>query len=196
MSEAAATLDAMTRLIALLRGVNVGGRTIKSAELAEVFRGLGYDSVKTVLASGNVVFETDESVSVARAHLEKALADAFGYDAKVHVLDTASLSAIVDAYPFAERDGWHRYVVFLIGADGSRGDSSMRAAELDALANRVTQLASDSALESIADGGPVLYWTVERGHTLDSVVGKAIGSGKEKTLTTNRNLNTLRKLLR
>ena len=47
----------MTRYIALLRGVNVGGVTVKSADLAEVFRDLGFTEVRTVLASGNVVFD-------------------------------------------------------------------------------------------------------------------------------------------
>jgi uncharacterized protein (DUF1697 family) len=180
----------VTRYIALLRGINVGGRTIKSAELAEMFRSLGYDAVKTVLASGNVVFEGQGTASVVRSDIERALTDAFGYDAKVHVLDTDALAAIVDAYPFPEREGWHRYVVFLIGADGSQ-----RRKELDAVAQHALSLDIDPGLERIADGGPVLYWTVERGHTLDSVVGKSLGSGKDKALTTNRNLNTLRKLL-
>jgi uncharacterized protein (DUF1697 family) len=185
-------LDAMTRFIALLRGVNVGGRTIKSAELAEVFRSLGYDGVRTVLASGNVVFEAAGEASALRHDIEAALTNTFGYDAKVHVLDTDALTAVVDAYPFPEREGWHRYVVFLIGAatGGSR-----RPEELDAAANRVLSLALDPALEQVADGGSVLFWTVERGHTLDSVIGMALGSGPGKALTTNRNLNTLRKLL-
>ncbi|GAB3613115.1 DUF1697 domain-containing protein [Humibacter ginsengisoli] len=193
-------LVGMTRYIALLRGINVGGRTIKSAELAEVFRSLGYDSVKTVLASGNVVFEAEGEASARRAEalrsdIEKALSDAFGYDAKVHVLDTDALAAIVDAYPFPERDGWHRYVVFLIGATGAPG-STDRPADLDAVARHALELDVDPELEQLADGGPVLFWTVERGHTLDSVVGKGIGAGRGKLLTTNRNLNTLQKLLR
>lgn len=180
----------MTRFIALLRGVNVGGRTIKSAELADVFRSLGYESVKPVLASGNVIFEASGPASTARKSIEKALSDAFGYDAKVHVTDTPSLQALVDAYPFEEREGWHRYVVFLIGAGGGR-----RSAELDAVAQHALELDADPELERIQDGGPVLYWTVQRGSTLSSVIGKRIGSGRGKELTTTRNLNTLRKLL-
>ncbi|WP_460523465.1 DUF1697 domain-containing protein [Humibacter antri] len=190
----------MTRFIALLRGINVGGRTIKSAELAEVFRSLGYDAVKTVLASGNVVFDAEGEASAPRAEglrtdIERALGDTFGYDAKVHVLDTASLAAIVDAYPFPERDGWHRYVVFLIGAQGAPG-STNRPTDLDDVARHAFDLTIDPELEQLSDGGPVLYWTVERGHTLDSVVGKGIGGGRGRALTTNRNLNTLQKLLR
>jgi uncharacterized protein (DUF1697 family) len=147
-----------------------------------------------VLASGNVVFEAEGEASALRTAIEKALGEAFGYDAKVQVLDTDALTAIVDAYPFSEREGWHRYVVFLIGASGAPGDTS-RPDELDAVARHALELTLDPTLEELADGGPVIYWTVERGHTLDSVVGKALGSGRDKALTTNRNINTLRKLL-
>ncbi len=45
----------MTAWVALLRGVNVGGITIRNADLARVFAGLGFDDVRTVLVSGNVV---------------------------------------------------------------------------------------------------------------------------------------------
>ena len=50
----------MTTWVALLRGVNVNGVTVKSAELGALFRDLGFAEVKTVLASGNVRFEADE----------------------------------------------------------------------------------------------------------------------------------------
>lgn len=186
-------LSDVSRYIALLRGVNVGGRTIRSAELAEAFRSLGYGAVKTVLASGNVVFDAEGEAPALRAAIEKALGETFGYDARVQVLGSDALSAIVDAYPFVARDGWHRYVVFLIGADGAA--SAPRDAELDAVAAHALELTLDPELERLADGGPVIYWTVERGRTLDSVVGKALGSARMKEHTTNRNLNTLLRLL-
>ena len=180
----------MTRFIALLRGINVGGRTIKSAELAEVFRALGYDGVKTVLASGNVIFEAEGKASARRAEVEKALSERFGYDAKVHVLTTDALAAAVEAYPLATREGWHRYAVFLIGATGA----GTRDVESEAIAQNVLGLTLDPDLEQIADGGSVLYWAVERGHTLDSAIGRALGTARGKSLTTTRNLNTLEKL--
>ncbi len=192
-SVGAGILDAMSRFIALLRGVNVGGRTIRSRELTDVFRSLGYEDVRTVLASGNVVFEAEGEASALRADIEKALSDRFGYDARAHVLDTDALASVIDAYPFAEREGWHRYVVFLIGAQPGTG--AARTDELDALAHDVLDATLDPALEQVADGGAVVYWTVERGHTLDSVVGKRLGTARGRALTTNRNLNSLRRLL-
>jgi uncharacterized protein (DUF1697 family) len=176
----------MTRYVALLRGVNVGGINIKMADLAEVFRGLGLSNVKTVLASGNVLFGADADASALKPRIEAALRERFGYQAWVHVLSVDEMRRIVDAFPFdAERDGWHPYVIFLMGEllTNAEPRQSLLGLELD------------PALESIADGDGVLYWTVERGHTLDSVVGKASGRAKFKALTTTRNLRTLVKLL-
>ena len=76
----------MTEYVALLRGVNVGGVNIKMADLAEVVRGLDYTDVKTVLASGNVLFTTRDAASTAKQTLESALRKRFGYEAWVHVL--------------------------------------------------------------------------------------------------------------
>lgn len=173
----------MARYVALLRGVNVGGVNMKMTDLAEVVRGLGYGGVRTVLASGNVVFETDATASDAKPVIEAALRQRFGYDAWVHLLDTAQLRRIVDEFPFeTERDGWHAYVIFLMG-DEPR----------DALLALVPSL--DPALESLAPGDGVLYWTVQKGNTLDSAVGKASGKPRYKALMTTRNLRTLNKLL-
>ncbi|MCX7523015.1 DUF1697 domain-containing protein [Microbacterium sp. STN6] len=171
----------MARMIALLRGVNVGGITIKMADLADVFRGLGYAGVKTVLASGNVVFEADAAASALKPVIETALRDRFGYEAWVHVLSVEELAAVVAAYPFEEREGWHAYVIFVMGGEVA-GDFVALAPGLD-------------ADERLQDGDGVLYWSVPKGNTLDSVVGKASGKARYKAQSTTRNLRTLRKLL-
>ena len=101
----------------------------------------------------------------------------------MHVLETAELGRIVDEFPFEpEREGWHPYVIFLMG-DEPR----------EALLGLVAQL--DPALESLAPGQGVLYWTVQKGSTLDSVVGRASSKPRYKALMTTRSLRTLNKLL-
>ncbi|MEO8527534.1 MAG: DUF1697 domain-containing protein [Pseudolysinimonas sp.] len=169
----------MTRYVALLRGVNVGGVNIKMAELAEVIRGLGYDDVKTVLASGNVLLTTSDSAEDAKEKLETALRGHFGYEAWVHVLTQDAVASIVAAYPFERSDDRHAYVVFVVKPDVR---NELLAVRLD-------------ASEQAAAGHGVLYWTVPKGSTLDSAMGKAQGSSKHKQWLTTRNLNTLEKLL-
>jgi len=170
----------MTRFVALLRGVNVGGVNVKMADLSEVVRGLGYDDVKTVLASGNVLFTTTDSSATAKETLETALRARFGYEAWVHVLTQAAIGDIVDAYPFPRSAEKHAYVVFILKPEVR---DELLAVELD------------PAVEQAKAGDGVVYWSVPKGSTLDSAMGKAQGSGRHKQWLTTRNLNTLEKLL-
>jgi len=170
----------MTRFVVLLRGVNVRGTNMKMAELADLVRGQGYSEVKTVLASGNVVLESPDAASAIKQTLQSALREHFGYEAWVQVLTTAALAKIVAGYPFEPRDGWHRYVMFTEKAETR---DTLLAVELD------------PEIERSAGGPGVVYWTVERGYTLGSAMGNAMGAAKHKPWLTTRNLNTVEKLL-
>ncbi len=169
------------RYVILLRGVNVGGVTVKMAELRELLTSRGYDEVRTVLASGNALVTSDASAAHVKADVEAALRERFGYDAWVHVLTTDALRPIVDAYPFPRgRDGWHDYAMFVLEP---RVADELLAIELD------------PAHERAEAGDGVVYWTVPKGDTLDSAVGRASGKASYKPHLTMRNLNTLEKLL-
>ena len=66
-------------MIALLRGVNVGGITVKSAPLAATFTEQGFTGVRTVLASGNVAFDApDGTTSAALAKLKHRIGSGGG----------------------------------------------------------------------------------------------------------------------
>jgi uncharacterized protein (DUF1697 family) len=172
----------MTRFVVLLRGVNVGGVNMKMADLVELARGLGYDHVETVLASGNLILESEEPAATVKQRLQTALRERFGYEAWVQVLTTDQLQKIVAAYPFTRgRDGWHDYVMF---------------AEKPEVADDLLGVTTDAAAEQTLSGAGVVYWTVERGHTLDSAIGKASASARFKPWLTTRNVNTLDKLLK
>ncbi|GAA3886877.1 DUF1697 domain-containing protein [Leifsonia kafniensis] len=174
----------MTRYAALLRGVNVGGINLKMVEVAAVFTGLGLENVKTVLASGNVLFDSLDSAATLKPRIEAALGERFGYEAWVHVLDMETIGRIIEAFPFeAEREGWHPYVIFTL--------DPARAAELLEWQDKL-----DAQFESIRPGDGVIYWTVERGNTLGSVFAKETARAKHKATTTTRNLRTLQKLVR
>jgi uncharacterized protein (DUF1697 family) len=180
----ASSLDEVTRYIALLRGVNVGGITVKSAPLAEVFRGLGFAEVRTVLASGNVVFETAASDDGAlKRRIERALADEFGYDAWIVLTTAEHVRGVVDAFPFDAADpGRQPYAVF--GSDESA---------LDELAEAASGL--DPAVDPVARGDGVVYWNPVKGTTVDTPFAKLLAKARFKPVTTNRNLRTLEKLL-
>lgn len=91
----------MTRFVALLRGINVGGKNkIPMAELRAMLDGLGYTDVATLLQSGNAVFgaETADPAAVSAA-VEAAIADTFGGTIRVMVRTGAEMRAVVDANP-------------------------------------------------------------------------------------------------
>lgn len=171
----------MTRYIAFLRGVNVGGVNLKMAEVAKAMEAAGFTEVKTILASGNVLLDSTSGVAKVRSTAERALRDTFGYEAWVLVYDLATLQKISEAYPF-EREvaDHHSYVTFVSDAE-----------LLDELA-----AVSPGDGEKVKRGDGVLYWQVPRATTLDSAIGKTMGKKRYKSSTTTRNLRTLEKVLR
>lgn len=108
----------MAAFVALLRGVNVGGRTtVPMARLKAIAETLGLTAPRTLLQSGNLVFRTDRTdVAVLERMLESAIADAFGYGADVLLRDAAAWEAAMAANPFAEearRDPGHTLLMAL-----------------------------------------------------------------------------------
>lgn len=174
----------MTRYMALLRGVNVGGITIKMADLKATVAAAGFTDTTTVLASGNVLFTSDRTdTDAVKSDIEAALRERFGYEAWIVLVDQQTLTRIVADFPFdADRDGWQPYVLL---------SSDPRALTEIVTAAGELELGD----EAIRLGDGVLYWHVERGRTLTSPFGKLIGKAAYKSTTTNRNLRTLRKLL-
>ncbi|ORW04680.1 DUF1697 domain-containing protein [Mycobacterium kyorinense] len=171
----------MTRYAAFLRGVNVGGVNLKMADVAAALTAAGLANVRTILASGNGLLESDRDADAVRATAETALRQRFGYDAWVLVYEVDTLRAIIDAYPFEpEVEGHHSYVTLVADPD-----------VLDELA----ALPAGPA-EKIARGDGVIYWQVPKGDTLQSTIGKTMGKKRYKSSTTTRNLRTLGKVVR
>ncbi len=170
----------MTRYAVFLRGVNVGGVNLKMAEVAAAFREAGFDEVKTLLASGNVVLSSSAKAATVRTKAEAALRESFGYDAWVLVYPADELRTISADFPFErEVDGHHSYVTFVSDPD-----------VLDELA-----ALTPTSGETIRRGHGVLYWQVARGNTLDSALSKTMAKKRYKSSTTTRNLRTVEKVL-
>lgn len=108
----------MTQCVALLRGINVGGKNlIRMSDLVACFEGHGFHSVTTYIQSGNVLFESRQSSSARLAdRIEALLGAAFGYNATVVVQTRQQLRKVVDDAPesFGAHPARYRYdVVYL-----------------------------------------------------------------------------------
>jgi uncharacterized protein (DUF1697 family) len=113
----------MTVFVALLRGVNVGGRTkLAMADLRAAAEGCGFTDVRTYVQSGNVVFAAPGRPSAADVGtaLRAAIAGSTAVDPEVVVRSAAQMARVVEANPFADRGATDTqlHVVFL--ADGAR----------------------------------------------------------------------------
>jgi uncharacterized protein (DUF1697 family) len=91
----------MGRYVALLRGINVGrAKRVPMAELRRLMAALGYLDVRTLLNSGNAVFEARSSNTLGHARsIQAALVKETGVSANVIVLSASEFSAIVSGNP-------------------------------------------------------------------------------------------------
>ena len=104
----------MARLVALLRGINLGSkRRVAMADLRALLEELGYEDVRTVLASGNAIFTGPKAK--AREKLEQALQERFDMEIDVVVKTMDEIQAILDADPFKDEveNPTRYFVVFL-----------------------------------------------------------------------------------
>jgi uncharacterized protein (DUF1697 family) len=173
----------MTRYVAFLRAINVGGHTVKMVELRQHFVTLGFANVETFIASGNVLFDcpsarSDELERQIEGHLHTVL----GY-AVATFLRTARDMADVTAYdPFpalASQPDSRRYVGFL---HDEPSDASIRKL-----------MTLQSEIDTFHIHRRELYWHC-RTRQSDSAFSGAV---LEKTLgrpATLRNVTTVRKI--
>ncbi|WMT40157.1 DUF1697 domain-containing protein [Paenibacillus sp. D2_2] len=114
----------MAIYIALLRGINVGGKNkIKMDDLKRILTESGLKQVQTYIQSGNVLFESDETEAKLRQHIEQQIETAFGFPISVVLRTEQELQAVAAKCPFtkeqiaaadAASDTESLYVAFLM----------------------------------------------------------------------------------
>jgi len=93
-----------TAYVAFLRGINnIGSKTVKMDLLKRVFEAVGFQNVKTILASGNIVFET----TISETHtivtkVERQLKKNLGYKVTVVLRTLDELHLLVKSNPFSQ----------------------------------------------------------------------------------------------
>lgn len=104
----------MKAFIALLRAVNVGGTgKLPMTELKSMCEAAGFKSVRTYIASGNVVFQSAKTEAQVKAVLEAALAAYAGKPVGVLVRTAAEMAAVLANNPFSQMPGNRTVAIFL-----------------------------------------------------------------------------------
>lgn len=176
-----------TRYVALLRGINVGGNKIVGmAQLKKAFESIGYENVKTVLASGNVLFDTEEiRRAVLGKQIEEKLKAVFGHEIYVILRTIDEIQRLSDTDPFKKIEinpQTRLYISFL--SEKPKGNLKIPYQSPE----------KDFAILRVSSGEVTSYMTVSPDRNsadLMRVLEKEFG----KKITT-RNWNTLARILK
>jgi uncharacterized protein (DUF1697 family) len=104
----------MTTFIAFLRAVNVGGTgKLAMADLRSLCADAGCERIETYIASGNVVFQSEETASRLQAELESRLAVHMRRPVAVFIRSARELRQVLEDNPFPRADPRSTYVFFL-----------------------------------------------------------------------------------
>src|SRR5712672_4196156 len=104
----------MTSFVALLRAINVGGTgKLPMSDLKDICEELGFGTVRTYIASGNVVFTSRKSEAAVKAALEKQLAAYAGKPVGVLVRSAAEMAQVASDNPFPKAAPNRTMAVFL-----------------------------------------------------------------------------------
>jgi uncharacterized protein (DUF1697 family) len=100
----------MTTWIAMLRGINVVGKNkLPMAELAAMFEDAGFQSVRTYIQSGNVVFRNARGTArTLSARIEGLVLERFGFSPRVIVITARELASALRENPFPEAQRNHK----------------------------------------------------------------------------------------
>jgi uncharacterized protein (DUF1697 family) len=121
----------MTRFVALLRGVNVGGaKRVPMADLRALLEAQGHAGVRTLLNSGNAVFEsTGRSTAAHARRLQAGIADTMGVEVPVIVKSAKEFETIVagNALAASATDPSRLLVAFTADSDALEGLAALKA---------------------------------------------------------------------
>lgn len=174
----------MTTYVALLRGINVGGKTkVDMATLKEAFESdVGASSVKTYINSGNVVFRHRRGAARLATDVERAIRDRFGLDVPVLIRDLDNIRALCDdAIP----DEW-------TNDKEQKTDVLFLWEEVDS-PDVLEQIDWNPKIENVRYAPGAVIWNIARSNATRGKMVRLVGTDIYKKMTI-RNVNTVRKL--
>lgn len=169
--------------VALLRGINVGGnRKVPMAKLAETFAQLGLTQVKTFIASGNVIFNSDENRTKLIEQIEAAIERDFGFHVHVLLRSRPEIAQLVKDLP----DNW-------VNDAETKCDVLFLDTVIDT-PDILKQAVYDPTFEDVLKLPGTLVWRIARQHAKPGQTVKLTNAAKYAGSLTIRNPNTIRKI--
>ncbi len=173
----------MTRYIAFLRAINVGGHIVRMDALRGLFKSLGFSSVETFIASGNVLFGTaSKDLIILEKKIESKLREELGYDVATFIRTDAELKAVANYKAFAQSQ---------LDAATAFNVAFLKESLDDNLNQKVMSL--HTPIDDFHVHGRELYWLCQKKQS-ESTFSNAV---LEKTLgkpSTIRGLATIQKI--
>jgi uncharacterized protein (DUF1697 family) len=167
--------------IALLRGVNAGGKNkIKMEELSKLFVSIGFTQVQTYIQSGNIVYESGDDELTNARKIEKAIREGFGLEIPTFVISRKRLMRSLELNPFDALTHQASYLIFYFLSDMPKvGD---------------IEVVHDGQGEKVILKEDVIYAYYPQGSGRSKLIIK-LDHKKLGSNVTGRNLTTVEKLL-
>jgi uncharacterized protein (DUF1697 family) len=174
----------MTRYIAFLRAINVGGHVVKMDELRRLFEVMGFSKVETFIASGNVIFDSSSKNAAAlETKIAGGLHKALGYEVVTFLRTSDELTAVAQYQPFPKSEAAANDATLYIG---------FLAAELTREASQKL-MTFKTASDDFRANGREFYW-LRNGPSSDSEFSLKVFEKKVGVQSTLRNSTTVRKM--
>jgi len=172
----------MKHYLAFLRGINVGGHRIKMGPLCEMLAEIGLTEIKTVLASGNLLFRSEEGAAkTLEQSIEAHLKQGLGYEVATFLRSAKELRAMV-----------------ALAQDDAMGDGPPAASVYVILLKKPASAKLKAGFAELASAqdhftciGREVYWRLSGKMSESPLFDKSIGDLLRGTPNTTRNRNTL-----
>lgn len=167
--------------IALLRGINVGGKArVEMSMLKKVFEQLGCSYVQTYINTGNVIFSLEQTHGM-KQNIEAAIEKEFNFFVPVVIRDSKNIQALIQKCPPEwQNDTEQKTDVLFLWDEMSNEDI-------------LEKLTIKSGIDNVIYTNGAILWNIKRADISKSGLLKIVGTDVYKKMTV-RNINTLRKI--
>ncbi len=173
----------MRRFVAFLRGINVGGHTVKKEKQKEAFLSIGFENVITYKQSGNVIFEAEgENLGEIKEKIEGKLQEILGYKVSVFIRTISQLKELIKIEPFkGQSTEGSSFLVTLVASDSTKIPEELPMTIPKSTAKVIS--AKGTEIFSVTHGGG------------EGALPNPFIESKLKVKATTRNMNIIREIV-